>query len=73
MTIQFNNHSSITIFHNNIGLLIDPWLSGKVFNNSWDLISKTSDNFNLNCVTHIWYSHVLKTLLRHFHNLYRFE
>lgn len=57
MTIQFNNHSSITIFHNNIGLLIDPWLSGKVFNNSWDLISKTSDNFNLNCVTHIWYSH----------------
>ena len=57
MKIQFNNHSSITIYNDNIGLLMDPWLSGKVFNNSWELISKTSDNFSLENITHIWYSH----------------
>lgn len=57
MKIQFNNHSSVTIFHDNIGLLMDPWLYGKVFNNSWDLISKTSDNFSVKNITHIWYSH----------------
>ena len=45
MNIQFVNHSSFVVEHDNIVLMIDPWLEGRVFNNGWDLISKTQFKF----------------------------
>jgi len=58
MKIQFVNHSSFVVEHDNIVLMIDPWLEGRVFNNGWDLISKTQFKFeDFEKVTHIWFSH----------------
>ena len=58
MNIQFVNHSSFVVEHDNIVLMIDPWLEGRVFNNGWDLISQTQFKFeDFDKVTHIWFSH----------------
>jgi L-ascorbate metabolism protein UlaG (beta-lactamase superfamily) len=58
MKIQFVNHSSFIVEHDNVVLMIDPWLEGRVFNNGWDLISKTQFKFeDFERVTHIWFSH----------------
>ena len=44
--------------HDGIVMVIDPWLEGRVFNNGWDLISKTVFKFeDFSQVTHIWFSH----------------
>ena len=40
---EFVNHSCIILSHNNISLAMDPWIEGSVFNNSWDLLSKTPE------------------------------
>ena len=40
--LEFINHSSVCFTKDEISLTIDPWLEGLVFNNSWNLLSKTS-------------------------------
>jgi len=58
MKLQFINHSSFLVEHDGIVMVIDPWLEGRVFNNGWDLISKTVFKFeDFSQVTHIWFSH----------------
>ena len=42
LKIKFINHACIQIFYDDFSLLIDPWFSGKVFNDSWCLL-KDSD------------------------------
>ena len=38
--------------------MVDPWLEGKVFDDSWDLISKTKFQYeDFNKINHIWFSH----------------
>ena len=56
--ITFVNHASVIFSNKKINLITDPWLFGSVFNNSWDLISKSKmqiDDFKN--ITHIWFSH----------------
>jgi L-ascorbate metabolism protein UlaG (beta-lactamase superfamily) len=58
MEIEFVNHSSFVVRHENIVLMIDPWLEGRVFNNGWELLAKTTFGFeDFASVTHIWFSH----------------
>lgn len=58
MEIEFVNHSSFVIRHENVVLMIDPWLEGRVFNNGWELLAKTTFEFeDFSSVTHIWFSH----------------
>ena len=42
--ITFLNHSSFIMDINDFSVLVDPWYSGKVFNNSWSLIKDTDDS-----------------------------
>lgn len=57
--LEFVNHSCLILSHNGISLAIDPWIEGSVFNNSWDLLSKTSAKSieNLKKSQFIWFSH----------------
>lgn len=58
MEIEFINHSSFILRHNDVVLMIDPWLEGRVFNNGWDLIAETRFKYeDFEYVTHIWFSH----------------
>ena len=58
MKLKFVNHSSFIIEHNGISLISDPWLEGRVFNNGWDLISKTKLSYNdFKDINYIWFSH----------------
>ena len=58
MKIRFVNHSSFIIEHNGVSIISDPWLEGKVFNNGWDLISKTKLLYeDFKDINYIWFSH----------------
>jgi len=59
MKISLVNHSTVKITAGNVCLLCDPWLSGSVFNNGWDLLVPTPhDVAEVTAdVTHIWLSH----------------
>jgi len=57
MKVKFLGHSSILIESGKSKIVCDPWYTGKVFNEGWDLLStpkfKLADlDFN-----YIWYSH----------------
>ena len=56
MKIKFVNHSSFIIEHDDISIISDPWLEGKVFNNGWDLISKTKLSYDdFKDINYIWF------------------
>jgi UDP-MurNAc hydroxylase len=58
MKIKFVNHSSFIIEHDGVAIISDPWLEGKVFNNGWDLISKTKMSYDdFKDINFIWFSH----------------
>jgi UDP-MurNAc hydroxylase len=58
MTITFVGHASVLIEEAGIGLLIDPWIKGDAFNESWALYPPAVLNTDaLARVTHIWISH----------------
>jgi len=58
MKIRFVNHSSFIIEHNGVSIISDPWLEGKVFNNGWDLISKTKLLYeDFKDINYVWFSH----------------
>tara|TARA_B110000503_G_scaffold140541_1_gene231706 strand:- start:485 stop:1783 length:1299 start_codon:yes stop_codon:yes gene_type:complete len=56
---EFVNHSCVILSNNNISLAMDPWIEGSVFNNSWNLLSKTPEKSieNLKKSEFIWFSH----------------
>ena len=56
---EFVNHSCVILSNNNISLAMDPWIEGSVFNNSWNLLSKTPEKSieNLKKSQFIWFSH----------------
>ena len=56
MKIRFVGHASIFIECQNQTILCDPWLVGKVFNNSWALVSPSSPPPFAD-VDYIWISH----------------
>jgi hypothetical protein len=58
--IQFINHASILISNSNKSILTDPWYSGSVFDNGWNLLyenSKEKIEQLLKKVNFIWFSH----------------
>lgn len=55
---SFIGHSCIQIRWGEINLLCDPWLSGTVFNNSWELQPPPDlTRVDLEGLTHLWISH----------------
>lgn len=58
MQIRWVNHASFVVEWEGVGLLCDPWLFGRAFDDSWELLSETRftpDDFR--GITHIWISH----------------
>tara|TARA_B100001250_G_C19804468_1_gene792622 strand:- start:1317 stop:2516 length:1200 start_codon:yes stop_codon:yes gene_type:complete len=56
--IKFINHACFQIIRDNHSILVDPWFSGKVFNNSWALLEDTDiKSLDLSNLTHIFLSH----------------
>src|SRR5262245_57915735 len=58
MKVSFVGHASVLFEEGRVGLLIDPWLQGEAFNDSWTLhpapVLRSEDSAR---VTHIWISH----------------
>ena len=44
--ITWVNHASFIISNENINLISDPWIEGRVFNQSWDLLVPTVFTYN---------------------------
>jgi hypothetical protein len=56
--ITWVNHASFVISNENINLISDPWIEGRVFNQSWDLLVPTVFTYSdFKEITHIWFSH----------------
>ena len=41
--VQFINHASILVSNSNKSILTDPWYSGSVFDNGWNLLYENSE------------------------------
>lgn len=58
MQIEFVNHASHIFNYDGISLMTDPWIEGKVFQESWSLLSESKFTYeDFSRVTHIWFSH----------------
>ncbi|MFM7682851.1 MAG: MBL fold metallo-hydrolase [Bacteroidota bacterium] len=58
MKIEWVNHASFVVEADGISLICDPWIEGRVFNNSWAQVSPTVFSYNdFSKITHIWFSH----------------
>lgn len=58
MRLEWINHASFLVEHDQVTLVCDPWLEGKAFGDSWALLSKTTFTVgDFERVTHIWISH----------------
>lgn len=58
MKFTWINHASYLTEAGNVKLICDPWLDGRVFNESWAHISPTLFSYEeFKNVTHIWFSH----------------
>jgi UDP-MurNAc hydroxylase len=58
MKITFVNHASLIFSQDDIHLITDPWIEGKVFHNGWSLLSKGQFTFSdFENITHLWFSH----------------
>lgn len=56
--ITWVNHSGYIISYRKINLLVDPWISGKAFNNGWSLLTDSYFPEKIaKTITHIWISH----------------
>ena len=56
---KFVNHSCGILTNNKKSLVMDPWIEGSVFNNSWNLLVKTTEKSiqNIKDSNCIWFSH----------------
>ena len=57
MKIEFINHASVIIDCNGTRILTDPWYTGSVFNDGWNLIVENEKNINDLDFDYLWYSH----------------
>jgi len=58
MKIRFVNHACFILEHDDVTIINDPWLEGRVFNNGWDFISPTRLGYEeFENINHIWFSH----------------
>lgn len=54
--IEWVNHASFIVRSGHVGLLVDPWFSGSVFDDGWDLLCETPP-IDMHALTDIWISH----------------
>ncbi|MGA9724923.1 MAG: MBL fold metallo-hydrolase [Candidatus Binatus sp.] len=58
MNIRFIGHACVVVECSGTSILMDPWLSGKIFNNSWTLRPNPAfDSALLEGIDHLWISH----------------
>lgn len=58
MKITWVNHASYIIEAGDIKLITDPWIQGRVFNESWSLLAESKFRIeDYKDITHIWFSH----------------
>ncbi len=58
MKIHFIGHACVVVECSGTSILMDPWLSGKIFNNSWTLRPDPAfDSALLDRIDHVWISH----------------
>lgn len=58
MKVQLVSHASVLIESDDCVVWTDPWLTGKVFNDSWSLLPSAAwDNSVLGKIDYIWISH----------------
>lgn len=55
--VEFVNHACVIIDTGSARILCDPWLSGSVFENGWDLLIESGRTIADLDFTHIWFSH----------------
>src|SRR5258708_3915914 len=56
--IHFVGHASVVIECADTAILVDPWLFGKIFHNSWTLMPQPAlDESMLRKIDYIWISH----------------
>lgn len=55
--IEFVNHASVLLKHENVRLLCDPWLKGTIFNDGWNLLVDSNDTIEDLEPTCLWISH----------------
>ena len=52
--INFINHACFQIHLKDYSILVDPWFSGRVFNDSWQLLKETNlDDIDLSSLKYI--------------------
>ncbi|RMG14385.1 MAG: MBL fold metallo-hydrolase, partial [Deltaproteobacteria bacterium] len=56
MQIRFVGHASFEVQTGGVRLVCDPWLSGKVFNNGWALLSRPAQ-VDWSSIDYVWISH----------------
>ncbi|GAA0315562.1 hypothetical protein GCM10008967_02650 [Bacillus carboniphilus] len=58
MKITWVNHASFILEKDDIRIISDPWIEGKVFDNGWSLLAKSKFTYeDYKDITHIWFSH----------------
>ena len=58
MKIHFIGHACVVVECSGVSILMDPWFSGKIFNNSWTLRpDPIFDNALLDRIDYLWISH----------------
>ena len=58
MRIRFVGHACVVVECSGVSILMDPWFSGKIFNNSWTLRpDPVFDNALLDRIDYLWISH----------------
>jgi len=58
MQVKLINHSCVLIKKDDVQIICDPWIEGKVFDNGWDLIVPSAIEYkDFKDITHIWFSH----------------
>lgn len=58
MNIKFVNHACQVIENQDVRIICDPWIEGRVFDRGWDLIAKSAIDYpDFAQFSHIWFSH----------------
>jgi len=55
-SVTWVNHASMVVESGSTRLLVDPWFTGSVFDDGWDLLCETP-SIDLGALTDIWVSH----------------
>ena len=58
MQIEWVNHASFVLRSGECAVIMDPWLEGSVFDESWSLLAPSIfTDRDFETITHIWFSH----------------